>query len=83
MTDALQTARRPGAGGDTPVVDAGRRLKVPTEIREVESGELLETKTTDFHITPMPRGTCAECAVDHPPELPHNQQALVRANYDS
>lgn len=26
---------------------------------------------------PTPEGTCPECAVDHTPEQPHNQQSLA------
>jgi hypothetical protein len=55
---------------------AGRSLEVPTEVRDAETGELIEQKTTQFMIMPAPPGTCPECAVDHPPELPHNQQSL-------
>jgi hypothetical protein len=51
-------------------------LEVPTEIRDAETGKLIEQKTTDFMIMPAPAGTCPECAHDHPPELPHNQQRL-------
>ncbi|WP_287194954.1 hypothetical protein [Syntrophothermus sp.] len=29
-----------------------------------------------FGLMPAAPGTCPECAVDHPPELPHNQQSL-------
>jgi hypothetical protein len=53
-----------------------RTIEVPTEIRNAETGELIEQKTTHWHIMPAPPGTCPECAVDHPPELPHNQQSL-------
>ena len=54
----------------------GRSMEVPTEVRDMESGELIERKTTQFHIMPAPAGTCPECAVDHSPEVPHNQQSL-------
>lgn len=29
-----------------------------------------------FKLFPAAPGTCPECAVDHPPEEPHNQQSL-------
>lgn len=29
-----------------------------------------------FGLMPAAPGTCPECALDHPPELPHNQQSL-------
>ena len=29
-----------------------------------------------FALMPAPAGTCQECAVDHDPEQPHNQQSL-------
>lgn len=27
-------------------------------------------------LLPPPKGTCPECAINHAPELPHNQQSL-------
>ena len=29
-----------------------------------------------FSLLPAAPGTCPECAVAHPPELPHNQKSL-------
>jgi len=29
-----------------------------------------------FSLMPAKQGTCQECAVDHAPEQPHNQQSL-------
>lgn len=33
-------------------------------------------KVTAFGILPAPPGTCPDCAVDHKPDQPHNQQSL-------
>lgn len=30
----------------------------------------------NFTLLPAPEGTCPECAVNHPPDQPHNQQSL-------
>jgi hypothetical protein len=30
-----------------------------------------------WSLLPAKPGTCPECATDHPPELPHNQQSLT------
>ncbi len=38
--------------------------------------ELIKGKQGYFAQTPAVPGTCPECAVDHPPEQPHNQQSL-------
>ena len=42
-----------------------------------------ETQKPTNHLAPWtllgktPPGTCPECAVNHPPEQPHNQQSLA------
>lgn len=33
-------------------------------------------KPLQMKLLPPPPGTCRICAVDHPPELPHNYQSL-------
>ena len=30
-----------------------------------------------FKLLPAKKGTCPQCAVDHPPDQPHNQQSLA------
>ena len=40
------------------------------------TGEVVEEKTVNFGLVPAPPGVCAECAVDHPQEAPHNAQSL-------
>lgn len=36
----------------------------------------MKTEKASFMLLPAPKGTCEQCAVDHPPEQPHNQQSL-------
>lgn len=36
----------------------------------------MKTHLSPFKLLPAPPGTCPECAVDHAPEQPHNQQSL-------
>lgn len=56
-----------------------RTILVPTEVRNAETGELIERKTTNFTIMPVDTrdGRCAECAVKHEPEEPHNAQSMA------
>jgi hypothetical protein len=35
-----------------------------------------KTEPCDWHLLPPAPGLCQECAVDHAPEQPHNQQSL-------
>lgn len=48
----------------------------------VEADRVVEVKIIpgkhlgSFGLFPAAPGTCPKCAVDHPPELPHDQQSL-------
>jgi len=43
---------------------------------DAETGAVLEEKQNAFTLLPAAPGTCAECAVDHPYDQPHNQQSM-------
>lgn len=46
----------------------------PSEIPQIE---IIQGKyMAPFSLIGASPGMCQECAVDHPPELPHNQQSL-------
>lgn len=38
--------------------------------------EVTEVPITSWRLLPARPGTCPECAVEHPPDQPHNQQSL-------
>lgn len=38
--------------------------------------ELIEEKDSHFQLMPCAPGVCQECATDHDPGMPHNQQSL-------
>jgi hypothetical protein len=51
---------------------------IPTQMQTVDarSGKVLKTETIPMRLLPPRAGLCAVCAVDHPPEMPHNPQSL-------
>lgn len=53
-----------------------KTLTIPTDIRDVESGEIIKRETAKFFIAPAPEGTCPECAVTHEPGQPHNAESI-------
>lgn len=58
--------------GPTVVDDDGNCIADNCEIH----GRVEVKEFKDFKILPPPPNVCQECAVDHRPELPHNQQSL-------
>lgn len=53
-----------------------RILDVPTEVHDLESGELIRKTTTAFRIAPVPEGHCQECARKHEDWQPHDASHL-------
>lgn len=41
-----------------------------------ETGQVLDTKMSQFLLMPAPPGTCEQCAVAHDPRLHHDQRSL-------
>lgn len=46
------------------------------EVIDIETGEVVERQENAATLLPAPPGTCEECAVEHDPRLPHNQQSM-------
>lgn len=54
-----------------------RTIKVPTEVVDMRTGEVVERRMSDMHIAPPADPlACPMCAKRHPPEQPHNAQSL-------
>ena len=54
-------------------------IKVPMQVININTGEVVEEKEVDWHFAPPDTrdGKCSECAVKHEPSEPHNQQSLA------
>lgn len=50
--------------------------KPKIQVFDAETGELVEERDASMMILPAKKGTCAMCATDHPPHLPHNLQSV-------
>lgn len=63
--------------GATDTHGHGDMATIPTTVTTInlETGERTE-KPSEWKIMPAPAGTCPDCAVDHEPGFPHNQQSL-------
>ena len=58
---------------------AKRRNMVSLGIAEqvnIETGESVPIEGAHIRMFPPAPGLCQDCATDHPPHLPHNQQSL-------
>lgn len=52
-------------------------IPIPTTVEHVDMNTgKVTVKPTTMHMLPAAPGKCPECAVDHPPEQPHNAQSL-------
>jgi hypothetical protein len=59
---------------------------IPTKLGTVQTvnmntGEVTGEKKNAMTMLPPPPSVCQECAVDHKPEYPHNQQSLAYQYY--
>jgi hypothetical protein len=43
---------------------------------DIETGEPMPIEDGGLRMLPNPPGTCDWCAVNHPPEMPHNKDSL-------
>lgn len=46
------------------------------QVIDIETGEVIEERQNVMQMLPAPPGTCAECAVKHDHDQPHNKQSL-------
>jgi hypothetical protein len=47
-----------------------------TRVIDARTGEVVEEKRNAMTLLPCKPGVCQECAVDHPFDMPHNQQSM-------
>jgi hypothetical protein len=62
-----------------PLIPGGTVIPIPIKVMKRGKGgkpELVEDRTANFTLAPAAPGKCPECATDHLPEMPHNQQSL-------
>jgi hypothetical protein len=53
-----------------------RTIPVETQVVDMTTGNVVETRTTPFMLMPPRPGTCEVCGREHDPQLPHDAQQL-------